>query len=252
MLSKVLFFSCLVAASYAAPTADAEAEAEADPQLLLGGGLVGAGLLGAPAGLGLGAVAAPYGLAAAAIPGPVPAPLAVAPNCAIEHEDLVTQVCTPRAETVCETKEVIAQTVEYEKLCKEVTSKHCANLGAPVVGLPGHVVAKREAEAEADAYYGYAGHAVGYAHVPAVVAHEETITSPCHEVVSEHCVDNPKIVEVPTPIEQCHVVHLVDCVDHVQKIPKTVCTETEAKVVRHVAAPFAYGHGAYGHHLVGK
>lgn len=245
MLSKVLFFSCLLAVSYAAPTADAEAEAEADPQLLLGGGLVGAGLLGAPAvAAGLGAVAAPYGLAAAAIPGPIPAPVAVAPNCAIEHEELVTQVCTPRAETVCETKEVIAQTVEYEKLCKEVTSKHCANLGAPVS------VVKREAEA--DAYYGYAGHAVGYAHVPAVVAHEETITSPCHEVVSEHCVDNPKIVDVPTPIEQCHVVHLVDCVDQVQQIPKTVCTETEAKVVRHVAHPFAYGHGAYGHHLVGK
>jgi hypothetical protein len=251
MLSKVLFFSCLLAVSYAAPTADAEAEAEAeaDPQLLLGGGLVGAGLLGAPAvAAGLGAVAAPYGLAAAAIPGPVPAPLAVAPNCAIEHEELVTQVCTPRAETVCETKEVIAQTVEYEKLCKEVTSKHCANLGSPVS------VVKREAEAdaEADPWYGYAGHAVGYAHVPAVVAHEETITSPCHEVVSEHCVDNPKIVEVPTPIEQCHVVHLVDCVDQVQKIPKTVCTETEAKVVRHVAAPIAAHPFAYGHGLVGK
>jgi hypothetical protein len=251
MLSKVLFFSCLLAVSYAAPTADAEAEAEAeaDPQLLLGGGLVGAGLLGAPAvAAGLGAVAAPYGLAAAAIPGPVPAPVAVAPNCAIEHEDLVTQVCTPRAETVCETKEVVAQTVEYEKLCKEVTSKHCANLGSPVS------VVKREAEAdaEADPWYGYAGHAVGYAHVPAVVAHEETITSPCHEVVSEHCVDNPKIVEVPTPIEQCHVVHLVDCVDQIQKIPKTVCTETEAKVVRHVAAPIAAHPFAYGHGLVGK
>jgi hypothetical protein len=45
---------------------------------------------------------------------------------------------------------------------------------------------------------------------------------------------------------------LVDCVDQVQQIPKTVCTETEAKVVRHVAAPIAHHPFAYGHGLVGK
>lgn len=166
---------------------------------------------------------------------------AVAPNCVIEHEVIETQVCTPRAERVCETKEVIAQAVKYEKVCKEVTSKHCAGLAAPVApllgaALAGHVIAKREAEP----YYGF--HAPFAAPV-AYAAHEETITSPCHEVVSEHCLNSPVVEETPVPIEQCHVVNKVDCVPEVQKIAKTVCTPVESKVVRHLAHPFAYQYG---------
>jgi hypothetical protein len=223
MLSKVLTFSCLLAVSLAAPAADEAAMEDRDgKQLLLAG-----------AGLGLG-----YHHAAVAPLAPV-APV-LAPNCAIEHEEIETQVCTPRAETVCETKEVIAQAVKYEKVCKEVTSKHCAG------GIPGHVVAKREADPEA-----FYGHGLGYGlglHAPiaapvAYAAHEETITSPCHEVVSEHCLNNPVIEETPVPIEQCHVVNKVDCVPEVQKIAKTVCTPVESKVVRHLAHPFAYHYG---------
>merc|ERR1719277_2120822 len=93
----------------------------------------------------------------------------------------------------------------------------------------------------ADAWYGYAAPAA-YHHVPAVYAHEETITSPCHEVVSEHCVNNPVVEDTAVPIEQCHVVNKVDCVDEVQKIPKTLCEAVETKVVRH-AHPFAYHYG---------
>merc|ERR1711899_569380 len=215
MLSKVLNFSCFLAVSFAAPTADADA----DPQLLLNA---------APA------VVAPAAVAPVAVaPAPVVAPVAVAPNCKIEHEEIVTQVCTPRTETVCETKEVIAQGVKYEKLCKEVTSKHCAN------AVPyGHVVAKREADADAQFWGGYGHHVVA----PAVYHHEETHTSPCHEVVAEHCVNNPVVEETAVPIEQCHVVNKVDCVEEIQKIPKTVCEAVETKVVRH-AHPFAYHYG---------
>lgn len=152
-------------------------------------------------------------------------------------EVIVTQVCTPRAETVCETKEVIAQSVEYKKLCKEVTSKHCAG------GVPyGHVVAKREADADADAWYGYGGYGHAIA-APVAYHHEETVTSPCHEVVAEHCLNNPEVVETPVPIEQCHVVNKVDCVEHVEKIPKTVCEEVVTKVVRALHHPFGYAYG---------
>jgi hypothetical protein len=221
MLAKVVIFSCFVAASLAAPTADADADA----QILLAA---------APA---VAAAVAPAVVAPVAPIVAAPAPVAVAPNCEIQYEELTTQVCTPRTETVCETKEVIAQSVEYKKLCKEITSKHCAN------GIPGyaHVVAKREADAEADAqFWGGYGH---FAAPVAYAAHEETHTSPCHEVVAEHCLNNPEVVDTPVPIEQCHVVNKVDCVDHVEKIPKTVCTPVESKIVRHVAHPFGYAYG---------
>lgn len=217
-----------MAVSFAAPTADAEA----DPQLFLGA----LPAVVAPAAIAPAAVA-PLAVAPAPIVAPaVIAPAVVAPNCEIQHEEIVTQICTPRAETVCETKEVVAQSVKYEKLCKEVTSKHCAN------GIPGyaHVVAKREADAEA--WYGYGG--FGHAAIaPVAYHHEETITSPCHEVVAEHCLNNPVVEETPVPIEQCHVVNKVDCVENIQKIPKTVCKEVVSKVVRPVAHPFAYTYG---------
>lgn len=212
-----------MAVSFAAPTADAEADAH---------------LIAAVAPIAPVAVPAPV-----VVPAPValPAPVAVAPvvpsNCAIEYEEIVSQVCTPRAETVCETKDVVAQSVEYKKLCKEVTSKHCAG------GVPfGHVVAKREADADADAWYGYGGygHAV---HAPVAYHHEETVTSPCHEVVAEHCLNNPEIVETTVPVEQCHVVTKVDCVDKVDQIPKTVCEEVVTKVVRALPHPFGYAYG---------
>ena len=210
-----------MAVSFAAPTADADA----DPQLL-----VAAAPAVVPA---VAAVKAAPIVAPAAVAPAVVAPTVVAPNCKIEYEELTTQICTPRTETVCETKDVVAQSVKYEQLCKEVTSKHCANgVAAPY----GHVIAKRDADA--DAWYGYAAPAV----VPHVYAHEETITSPCHEVVSEHCVNNPVVEDTPVPIEQCHVVNKVDCVDEVQQIPKTVCEAVETKVVRH-AHPFAYHYG---------
>merc|ERR1712158_231393 len=227
MLSKVIIFSCVLAVSFAAPTADADA----DPQLLLGALPVAAPALVKAAEVVAPAAVAPAIVAPAAVAPAVVAPTVVAPNCKIEYEELTTQICTPRTETVCETKDVVAQSVKYEQVCKEVTSKHCANgVAAPY----GHVIAKRDA----DAWYGYAAPAV----VPHVYAHEETITSPCHEVVSEHCVNNPVVEDTPVPIEQCHVVNKVDCVEEIQKIPKTVCEAVETKVVRH-AHPFAYHYG---------
>merc|ERR1712226_1119644 len=238
MLSKVIIFSCVLACSLAAPTADAEA----DPQLLLAGApYTGAAVVGA-------AAVAPAAVVPAAVAPAVVAPAVVAPNCEIQHEEIETNVCTPSAKTVCETKTVVAQSVKYEKLCKEVTSKHCANGPVLASGYAGHIIAKREADAEADAQWlgglGYHAAAVAQPIVQEVpVAHEETITHPCHEVTSEHCLDNPVIEETEVPIEQCHVVNVVDCVPQVQKIAKTVCTPVETKVVKHVAHPFAYHYG---------
>jgi hypothetical protein len=240
MLAKVITFSCLLAVSLAAPTADAEA----DPQIPF---------FGAP-----GAVTYHHGLphgvvAPAVVDGAVVAPAAVAPvvlapapavvgpallpasNCKIEQEEIETQVCTPRAVHVCETKEVVAQSVTYEKKCKEVVSRHCA-APAPAV-VAGHAIFKREADAQ---YFG-GYHGLPYAAPYHVATHEETITHPCHEVVSEHCLNSPVVVETPVPIEQCHVVNKVDCVPEVQKIAKTVCVPVVTKALRHTVNPFAYG-----------
>lgn len=231
MLAKLAIFSCFLAVSLAAPTDEAAMEDREGKQLLLGG--LGAGLYhhGLPH-----AVQTP--------------PVALAANCKLETEDLVTQVCTPAPKHVCETKEVIAQHVEYEKVCKEVTSKHCA--AAPVaapVAVAGHYLGKRDADPHAPLLGLPApiAHPVAAAYHIAT-AHEETHTTPCHEVVAEHCVNNPVVVDTPVPIEQCHVVQEVVCVDEVQKIPKTVCEPVETKIVRHTVNPFAYGGyaGGYG------
>lgn len=241
MLTKILTVSCLVAMSLAAPAE----EARDAKQLILPG------------------AAGVY--AAHIAPAVAPIAPALAPNCRIAYEDIETQICTPKALPVCETKEVIAQHVEYRKLCKDVTSKHCA-------GAPAHLVFKRDAEADPQ-FFGALGlpyhhglpHTVAPAVVPAVapavavapaiavapavVAHEETHTTPCHTVTAEHCVNNPEVVDTPVPIEQCHIVEKVDCVAKIEKIPKTLCEPVETKVVKHVISPFAYGgYGGYGIH----
>ena len=120
----------MLACSLAAPTADAEA----DPQLLLAGApYTGAAVVGA-------AAVAPAAVVPAAVAPAVVAPAVVAPNCEIQHEEIETNVCTPSAKTVCETKTVVAQSVKYEKLCKEVTSKHCANGPVLASGYAGHII----------------------------------------------------------------------------------------------------------------
>merc|ERR1711990_224630 len=204
MNTKVFALACMAALAGAAPAADADAEADA--QFL---GYAGH------------AVAAP--LAHAVAPVAVAAP---APNCVTEDVILVTQVCTPAADEVCSTETVATQEIEYEKVCQEIVDTLCdAPVAAPVVAHYG----KREAEAEAEAdpqYFAHAGlplaHAVAAPVAPVAVAHAvapvaplpvahavahsvtETVKHACREVTTEHCVDNPKIIEVPVEVEHCH------------------------------------------------
>merc|ERR1739848_675768 len=142
-----------------------------------------------------------------------------APNCVTEQEILITQTCTPTAENICSAE---TEEIEYEKVCKDVVDVLC---DAPATYA--HVV-KREADAEADAgadaFYGYAGHvaaplaaaplvhaAAPIAHVAPVahaVAHSAvaTVKHACREVTTQHCVDNPKVKIVPVEVEHCHTV----------------------------------------------
>merc|ERR1719474_1853527 len=213
---KIVAISALLALAGAKPAADAEA----DPQLL------------------------------AAAPAVVPAS-----NCKTEVEILTTQTCTPTAENVCSTETVETEEIEYEKVCKEVTDVIC---DAPAVAT--HYIAKREAEAEADPQYLLGGYAAGYAAAPAVaavapvapvahaVAHsvKATVTHACREVVTEHCVDNPKIKLVPVEVEHCHTVTKVKCVDVDNEIPTTKCEAVVSEHVSHAAyaaAPAPYVHG---------
>merc|ERR1711936_394215 len=173
-----------------------------------------------------------------------------APNCKIEQVVIEVQSCTPRPEQVCDTIDVDHQEIEYEKICKEVTSTHC-----PV--SPAHII-KREAEAEADAdaqVWGLGGLNYPFAYpginginrvapvapVAAPVAIAPTVATvkhACHEVTTEHCVDSPKAVTTTVPLEHCHVKQVVDCVPAEQTVPKTVCEPVET---RHISLhPFAY------------
>merc|ERR1712210_369256 len=120
---------CLVAAVYAAP----EAEAEADPALFYGG----YGYPYAYGGYGL-----TYGLPAV---------------------HTVVKAAEADEAAVAEVKTVAAPAVTYAHAAYPYT--HAAYTGYPTVAAT-HVVAKRSADADADAYYGhygYAGHHYGYA-----------------------------------------------------------------------------------------
>merc|ERR1712168_16231 len=196
--------------------------------------------------------AAPYAAAVA----PVAPAVVPASNCKTEVEILTTQTCAPTAENVCNTQTVETEEIEYEKVCKEVTDVIC---DAPAVAT--HYIAKREAEAEAEAdpqylLGGYAAAPVAapLAAAPAVVAPvaravahsvKATVTHACREVVTEHCVDNPKVKPVPVEVEHCDTVTKVTCSDMENKIPQVTCEPVETTHVTR-GIPGYYGAGYFG------
>merc|ERR1712127_432955 len=255
---KVFAVSCLLALAGAAPAAEADADAQ----------FIG--------GLGYGVAHAPVAYAA----GP-------APNCVTEDVILLTQVCTPSAEEVCSTETVATQEIEYEKICQEIVDTICdAPAVAHPAAYYGKRAADTEAEADAEAdpqYFAHAGiaaplahaglvaHAAPLAHAgliahavaPIAVAHAvaplpvahavahsvtETVKHACSEVTTEHCVDSPKVVEVPVEVEHCHTVTKVTCAPVENKLPKTTCEAVVTSQTSHAAyaAPVAH-HAAYGY-----
>merc|ERR1711963_821190 len=139
-----------------------------------------------------------------------------APNCRIEQEVIAVQQCTPRTEQVCNTIDVEHQNIEYEQICKEVTSTHCPS-------VPAHLI-KREADAEADPQWFGAGYPFNY---PRAVVAPTAVAAP---VVAP---------TVATVKHACHEVTTVHCVPAEQTVPKTVCDPVETKHIAH--HPFAYG-----------
>merc|ERR1712001_218332 len=241
MNSKIFALACMAALAGAAPAADADAEADA--QFL--------GYAGHH-------VAAPLAHAVAAPVAPVAYHAAPAPTCVTEDVILVTQVCTPSAEEVCSTETVATQEIEYEKVCTEIVDTLCDAPVAHAVAHYGKREADAEAEADADAdaqYFAY-GHHAAYAAAPVAaplpvahaVAHSvtETVKLACREVTTEHCVDNPKVIEVPVELEHCHTVTKVTCADVENKLPKTTCEAVVTSATSHAVAPAAY-HAGYGY-----
>merc|ERR1711970_1702283 len=232
MISKFFGVALLTVAVHAAPAADAGADAGAQylaprPQPLHA------------------AVAGPrpkLALHAAPAPQPKLAPLHVtSPNCKVDNEILITQSCVPTPESVCTTETVDTEEIEYEKVCKNVVDTIC-DTPAPA-RQHGHAIAhphvKRDAESHADAD----GHpivapskpVVPVVHAPPVanaVARSAvaTIKHACHEVTTEHCVDNPKVKIVPVEVRSCHTVTKVTCSDVENPLPRTTCEPVETKV----------------------
>jgi len=217
------------------------------------------------------AEADPQFYAGHAIAAPVAYHAGPAPNCVTEDVILVTQTCTPRAEEVCSTETVATQEIEYEKVCQEIVDTLC---DAAPVGYAGYHHVKREAEAEAEADaeadpqyfaapYAHAGYAAvapaAPIAVPAPVAHAvahsvtATVKHACREVTTEHCVDNPKVKEVPVEVEHCHTVTKVSCEDVENVLPKTTCEAVVTTATQHATVPVApapVAYAGYGHGLV--
>merc|ERR1712025_387162 len=220
MNSKALILSCLAALPFAAPAADADADAQFVAPLL----------------------AAPHA-----------AVVAPASNCVTEEVSFVTQVCTPSAEEVCSEEIVETEEIEYEKICKEVLDTIC---DAPIA----HTIYKCEADADAQFLAPHAlTHAVAAPLVaPAplalptahAVAHSVTATvkHACREVTTKHCVDNPKVKLVPVTVKHCHTVTKVTCEDVDNKLPKTTCEAVETTHVAHAAYGLPVPHIAAGLH----
>merc|ERR1712055_766290 len=233
MYCKVLTIVWLTVLVGAAPSPDA------DPQYLLNGH-----------------IAAPHALVAAP-----------ASNCEVAEVILVTQTCTPTAENVCTKETVETEEIEYEKVCKEVVDTICD------VPATYHGLHKREAEADPTYFAAHAplsaplaiAHHVAtpvvhpaplpvahHVHLPVAtaVAHSATTTikHACREVTTEHCVDNPKVKNVPVEVEHCHTITKVTCADVENKLPKTTCEAVITSATSHaaVAAPAAY-HAGYGY-----
>merc|ERR1719278_777584 len=53
------------------------------------------------------------------------------------------------------------------------------------------------------------------------------------KTTTEHCVDNPKIIEVPVEVEHCHTVTKVTCADVENKLPKTTCEAVVTSATSH-------------------
>merc|ERR1712058_185337 len=137
--------------------------------------------------------------------------------------------CRAHPEEVCSTETVDTQEIEYEKVCKEIVDTLCD--AAPY--HHGKREAEADAEAEADPLYltSQYAHSVGHAgagHV-AVTQH----------VTTEHCVDNPKVKEVPIDVEHCHTITKVTCEDVESKLPMTTCEAVVTTATHHATVPVA-------------
>ena len=135
-------------------------------------------------------------------------------------------MCTPRTENICETKEVISQSIKYKKVCKKVVN-NCGQVVAVVDAIVGtaHTIGKRENQASHRNYRTVTLRPDDESKVSAIpLAHEQTLTPRCSNVVSEYCLNSPTVEETTVPIKQCYVTNKVDCVKENKKIPKKVCT----------------------------
>merc|ERR1719495_2573160 len=218
-MMKVFAVCVLLSVSGAVPVPDADADAAADAD----------------------AEASPQYYAGHTIAAPVPYHTGPAPNCTTEDVILITQACRPHPEEVCSTETVDTQEIEYEKVCKEIVDTLCDAAPYHHGKREAEAVAEADAEAEADPqYFSHSAplaplavdHHAGYAAAPVAhhvapvapapvapvahaVAHSVTATvkHACREVTTEHCVDNPKVKEVPVEVEHCHTVTKVTCTD---------------------------------------
>jgi len=217
-----------------------------------------------------------HGIAAPAIHAPATVTKTITrPKCTVTYEEIETQNCIPKEEKDCTTEEVEQEYVEYERDCKETTSKEC--------GPSRHLgIIKREAEASYG-YGGYGGYGTGIAHgagiygrgigaglygagaiahpAPVAAVHpasvavpkvkvqavakatsEVSIKSDCREVTKEICTNTPMKKTKMVPVTTCKPKKTVECKKVTKRIPNKQCEPVEHEITVPAPRPIVKAH----------
>ena len=184
LIFQLITMACLLAVSTAAPTA--EAEADADAQF--------------------------YGSY----------PTVPAPNCVTEVDVLVTQVCTPHAEEICSTETVQTEEIEYTPICKDIVDVLCDAPAPHAAPYLVKREAEPEADPQFFAPLHAVGRTITETvkHACREITPEHCVDNPtvipvpvevehCHTVTRVTCepVENQLPRTVCTPVETTHVSH---------------------------------------------
>jgi hypothetical protein len=153
-------------------------------------------------------------------------------NCHIEFETIMTKFCKPTFQVKCTKEQYPQQTIELEKVCKEIVDVACGlhkhpypDQSVPAVpsqessvhihDVEGNVVTD-EATTAVQAGIPYIGGYIPY-HLQPQARHH------CHNVKRDYCYTVPVVKDVSSEVDNCHVEQGSECSDSEHNVPKWVC-----------------------------
>merc|ERR1712106_212057 len=137
-------------------------------------------------------------------------------------QDITEQVCTQSSVSVAHSSNVVGRTSGVAGVAVAPAAVGVAGVAGGVqavgygAGLINHHIGKREAEADADAFYG-----AGYAAAPVAAAGGYSSAPNCHAETKRVC--NPRSVQTPRQISNPVCVSVPICNSIPREVPRTVC-----------------------------